>query len=91
MFLLKVHTMTEQEVKNAIKDFPLGSKLQLIKKNGGIVTVRLASHEVEGTEKKDYGEIVVPGLPPAMIVSGGSRFGKFRIDADDIVDIARID
>ncbi len=82
--------MTENEVKAAIQDLPLGCKLQLIKKNGGIVEVTLQSHDVSGTEKKEYGEVVVPALPPAIIVHGGTRFGNFRIDVEDLVDIARI-
>ena len=82
--------MSETEAKEVIKNIPIGSMLQLIKKNGTIIEVRLASHEVSGTEKKDYGDLTVPALPPALIVRGGTRFGNFRIDTDEIVKIARI-
>lgn len=80
--------MTEEEVKAAIKDIPLGSQLQLIKKNGLIAEVSLASHDIEGIPKKDYGHLVVPELPPALIVFGGTRFGKFRIEVEEISHIA---
>ncbi|MEM7549509.1 MAG: hypothetical protein AAF363_07540 [Bacteroidota bacterium] len=83
--------MTEKEAKEAIKEIPVGSKIQLIKKNGVITELRLASHEVSGTEKKDYGDIVVPALPPALIVRGGSRFGNFRLDTEEIVKIAWVE
>ncbi|MEM9857914.1 MAG: hypothetical protein AAF843_11175, partial [Bacteroidota bacterium] len=79
------------EVKETIKDIPVGARLQLIKKNGAIVEVRLASHEVTSIAKKDYGEIVVPELPPALIVRGRSRFGNFRQDIDELVKIAWIE
>ena len=82
--------MTVKEAKNTIKDIPIGSWIQLIKKNGDIVELRLASHDVSGTKKKDYGILIVPALPPAMIVQGGTRFGNFRIDVKDIVKIAWI-
>ncbi|WP_420578286.1 hypothetical protein [Ekhidna sp.] len=83
--------MSEEEIKHAIKDIPVGAKLQLIKSNGDIIEVRLSSHDVSGTEEKDYGELVVPALPPAITVQGGSRFGSFRIEAQEIVKIAWID
>lgn len=82
--------MTEIEVKEIIQDIPIGSKLELIKTNGEILQVTLASHEVEGTEKKDYGSIVVPALPPALTVLG-NRFGKYRIDTEDLVKIAWVE
>ncbi|QCK15188.1 hypothetical protein [Mangrovivirga cuniculi] len=83
--------MTKQEVEDAIKDIPLGSKIQLIKKNGEIVEVRLASHVITSSDKKDYGEVVVPELPPAILVRGGTRFGNFRMETDDLVKIAWIE
>lgn len=83
--------MTEIEAKKAIKDIPIGSRLQLIKKNGVITEVRLASYEVSGTKLKDYGDLVVPALPPALIVRGRSRFGNFRQQIDEIIKIAWIE
>lgn len=83
--------MTTEEVKEAIKEIPVGSKIQLIKKNGDIVEVQLAHDAVEGTERKDYGNIVVPALPPALIVRNTSRMGQFRIDIEDLVKIAWIE
>jgi hypothetical protein len=82
--------MNREEAIESIKTIPLGSKIQLIKKNGVITEVVLASHEVEETIEKQYGNIVVPALPPALIVKGGTRFGSFRIEIDDIVKIAWI-
>jgi len=82
--------MNREEALESIKAIPLGSKIQLIKKNGVITEVVLASHEVEETVEKQYGNIVVPALPPALIVKGGTRFGNFRIEIDDIVKIAWI-
>ena len=82
--------MTEKEALKIIQDIPIGSSIQVIKKNGGIMEVRLASHEGGGTEEKDYGQLVVPALPPAIIVQGGTRFGNFRLELDKIVDIARV-
>ena len=80
--------MKVEEVKEAIADIPLGARLQIIKRNGAILEVVLMSYEVTGTEAKDYGELVVPALPPALIVRGGPRFGNFRVDVDEIIKIA---
>ena len=81
--------MTESEVKEFIDDIPVGSKLQVIKKNGDIMDVVLASHDTAPTEKKVYDGLEVPALPPAIIVQG-SRWGTFRIDVDEILKIARV-
>lgn len=83
--------MTEKEAREAIKEIPIGSRVQLLKTNGDIIEVRLASHEVGGTERKDYGEIVVPALPPAITVLGSLRWGQYRIDTEDLVKIAWVD
>ena len=80
--------MTVDEVKEVIKDVPLGSSLQIIKRNGSILEALLMSYEVTGTEAKDYGDLVVPALPPALIVRGGPRFGNFRVDVEEIIKIA---
>jgi len=80
--------MTQEEAFESIKHIPIGSKIQLIKRNGQITEVILASHEVEETVEKNYGRIVVPALPPALIVKGGSRFGNFRVEVDDVIKIA---
>ncbi len=80
--------MTEKEAQEAIKEIPIGSKLELIKKDGQVVQVILASHEVKGTEEKDYGAIVVPALPAALTVQGGTRFGSYRIDVEELVKVA---
>ena len=80
--------MTVDEVKEAITDVPLGSRLQIIKRNGSILEAVLMSYEVTGTKAKDYGELVVPALPPALIVRGGPRFGNFRVDVEEIIKIA---
>lgn len=82
--------MTETEAQAAIKDLPIGAKLQLIKKNGDIIEVTLASHETRATEEKDYGNLVVPALPPALIVQG-KRWGVFRQETEELVNIAHID
>jgi hypothetical protein len=83
--------MTKDEVYETIQAIPLGTTLELTKKTGAVIEVRLVSHEVEPTEKKDYGSLEVPALPPAIIVQGGTRFGNFRIDVEEIVAIARKD
>lgn len=82
--------MTAEEVSKAIKEIPLGSNIQIIKNNGDIIDYRLASHEVEGVEKKNYEGLEIPDLPEAIIVTGGSRFGKFRVEISEIVNIAWI-
>lgn len=82
--------MTLNDAIESIKTIPLGSRIQLIKRNGVITEVVLASHEIEETVEKNYGRIVVPALPPALIVRGGTRFGNFRIEIDDIIKIAWI-
>ncbi len=81
--------MKEEEAKKIIKDIPVGSKLQLIKSNGDIIDVVLASHETESVEEKKYDNLTVPALPPAITVQGG-RWGTYRIDLDDIVKIAHV-
>ena len=82
--------MKRDEVLDIIKNIPLGSRLEVIKKNGDIVQVSLQSYEVAGTEKKSYDGIEVPALPEAIIVGGGTRFGNYRLDIQDLVQIARI-
>jgi len=81
--------MTQEEAQEAIKDIPVGSRLQLIKNNGEIVEVVLASRETSAVEEKTYDQLTVPELPPAITVQGG-RWGTYRIDLDDIVKIAQI-
>ncbi len=81
--------MTEVDVKKVIKDFPIGAKLQLIKNNGDIIEVVLASHKTEAFEEKDYGTLKVPAMPPAITVQG-KRWGVYRIEIDELVDIARV-
>ncbi|MEM6644188.1 MAG: hypothetical protein AAF616_14500 [Bacteroidota bacterium] len=83
--------MTEAEALKKIKDIPIGSKLELIKSDGQVLEVVLASHEVAGTEKKDYGTLEVPALPPALTVQGGTRFGSFRVDLNEIIKIAWVE
>ncbi len=83
--------MTKEEVIKSIGQIPIGSKMEIIKTNGDIIQVRLASHEVEGLEKKKYSGLEIPELPPAIIVTGGTRFGKFRIEIEEIVKIARVE
>jgi hypothetical protein len=78
--------MTEAEVQEQLKDIPVGAKLQLIKSNGDITDVVLASHDTEAIEKKEYGSTVVPYLPPALLVQG-KRWGVFRLE----IEIARVD
>lgn len=82
--------MTEIEAKERIKDIPVGAKLQLIKSNGDIIDAVLASHDTEAIEKKDYGNTQVPYLPPALLVQG-KRWGVFRIEIEEVINIARVD
>lgn len=83
--------MTIQEAQEQIKSIPLDSKLQLIRKNGLISDVKLASNEIESIDAKDYGDIQIPALPPALLVTGNSRFGKYRVEIDDLVKIAWVE
>ncbi len=87
----KKNDMNQEEAKEAIKDIPIGAKIQVIKKNGDIIEVALASHQVEGVPEKNYEAVDVPELPPAFTVTSRIRFGKFRIDIDEVVNIAWID
>ncbi len=57
--------------------------------NGDIIDVTLASHDTQATEEKKYDNLVIPAMPPAVIVQGG-RWGTYRIDASEIVNIAEI-
>ncbi|MEQ9301128.1 MAG: hypothetical protein RIF33_21310 [Cyclobacteriaceae bacterium] len=82
--------MTEAEVQEQLKEIPVGAKLQLIKSNGDIADVVLASHETEAIEKKDYGNTQVPYLPPALLVQG-KRWGVFRMEIEDVINIARVE
>lgn len=81
--------MNKNEVDDIIKDIPIGSKIQLVKKNGDIIDAVLASQDAEGTEEKDYGELKVPSLPPAIIIQG-KRWGVHRVEIEDLVKIARV-
>lgn len=81
--------MTEAEIKAVIADIEIGARLQVIKTNGDILDVILASHETGPTEEKQYDKLVVPAMPPALIVHGG-RWGSYRINAGDIVKIAKV-
>ena len=65
--------MTKEEAKKAIKNIPIGAKIQVIQKSGNIMDVRLSSHEVGETSKKEYGTLTVPELPPALLVNGHIR------------------
>ena len=83
--------MTVQEAQEAIKDIPLGSTVQLVKTNGDIIEVKLMSKEISAIEAKKYGNMEVPELPPALTVVGGTRFGKYRIEIQEIVKIAWVE
>ena len=83
--------MTQEEAREAIKDIPAGGKIQILKKNGDIIEVVLASHSVEGVPEKNYDAVDVPALPPALTVTSRIRFGQFRMEIDDIVNIAWIE
>ena len=81
--------MTEAEAQNIIKDIPVGAKLQFIKKDGSIIDAVLASHDTNAIEEKEYDNVKVPELPPAIIVQGG-RWGVYRQELEDIINIARV-
>jgi len=80
--------MTKEDAIKAIKNIPIGAKIQVIQKSGNIMDVRLSSHEVNKTEEKRYETITVPELPPALLVHGHIRQGNYRIELEDIVRIA---
>lgn len=81
--------MTEIEVKEIVHNLPVGAKLQVIKTNGDIIEVSLASNEVSSIEAKSYNDLNVPAMPPAIEVQGG-RWGTYRLEISEIVDIARV-
>ncbi|SMG14352.1 hypothetical protein SAMN05661096_00669 [Marivirga sericea] len=83
--------MTKEEAKEAIKDIPIGAKIQVIQKSGNIMDVRLSSHEVSETDEKQYETLTVPELPPALLVHGHIRQGNYRVELEDIVRIAWIE
>lgn len=83
--------MTITEAQKAIEEIPVGSKIQVVKNNGDIIELRLASHAVEEIESQSFGEIVVPKQPPAIIVIGSSRFGQFRLEIEELLKIAWIE
>jgi hypothetical protein len=83
--------MTKEEAQKAIKDIPIGSKIQVIQKSGNIMDVRLSSHEVNDTEKKEYETLTVPELPAALLVHGHIRQGNYRVELEDILRIAWVE
>ncbi|HET8859606.1 hypothetical protein [Marivirga sp.] len=83
--------MTKDEAKKAIKDIPIGAKIQLIQKSGNIMDVRLSSHNVDETAEKQYDTLTVPKLPPALLVNGHIRQGNYRVELEDIVRIAWVE
>lgn len=83
--------MTKEDAKKAIKDIPIGAKIQVIQTSGNIMDVRLSSHDVDETVEKKYDTITVPELPPALLVHGHIRQGNYRIELTDIVKIAWIE
>lgn len=83
--------MTKEETRNAIKDIPVGAKIQIIQKSGNIMDVRLSSHDVSETEEKEYGNTTVPALPPALLVHGHIRQGNYRVELEEIVRIAWVE
>jgi vacuolar-type H+-ATPase subunit D/Vma8 len=88
---LKFQAMTKEDAKEAIKNIPIGAKIQIIQKSGNIMDVRLSSHEVNKTEEKRYEMVTVPELPPALLVHGHIRQGNYRIELEDIVRIAWVE
>ena len=81
--------MTAKEVKGIIEEIPVGSRLQVIKTNGDIIEVSLASNEVSTIEPKIYNDLNIPAQPPAIEVQGG-RWGTYRLEISEIVNIARV-
>lgn len=81
--------MTEKDAHAIIKELPIGAKLQLIKKTGEIVDVQLANHDTSKIAKKQYDDLTIPELPPALIVQG-QRMGTYRIALEDIVKISHV-
>ena len=86
---INYQVMTEREVKEIIHNLPIGAKLQVIKTNGDIIEVSLASNEVNSIEAKNYSDLNVPAMPPAIEVQGG-RWGAYRLEISEIVNIARV-
>ena len=83
--------MNLSEAIKAIEKIPIGSKVQIVKKNGDIIELRLASHLVEEIPSQSFGEIFVPKQPAAITVVGSTRFGQFRLEIEDLLKIAWIE
>lgn len=83
--------MNLSETRAAVEKIPVGSKIQIVKNNGDIIELRLASHVVEEIASQSFGEIVVPEQPPAIIVVGSTRFGQFRLEIEELLKIAWIE
>lgn len=83
--------MKKEEIEKIIKGIPIGAKIQIIQKSGNIMDVRLSSNEVNETDEKNYDNITVPKLPPAVLVHGHIRQGNYRVEINEIVNIAWVD
>lgn len=83
--------MTIEEAKEAIKDIPIGSRIQLLKRDGSVIDVNLSSYDISSIPEKKHRTVTVPEMPAALIVNGRMRFGNYRVEIEDILNIAWVD
>ena len=81
--------MKPEEVKKVIQSVPLGSKIEVVKKNGNAIQVALKSYEIAGSEPKDFNGITIPEVPAALLVAG-PIFGDLRLEIADLARIATV-
>lgn len=81
--------MKPEEVKKVIQSVPLGSKIEVVKKNGNAIQVALQSYEIAGSEPKDFNGITIPEVPAALLVAG-PIFGDLRLEIADLARIATV-
>ncbi len=81
--------MTLQEAKRIIQNVPLGSKIEVVKKNGNAIQVALQSYDITGSEQKVMNGITIPQVPAALLVAG-PIFGDWRLEIADLARIATV-
>jgi hypothetical protein len=79
--------MTQSEAQNIVSEIPVGAMVKLLKTDGSEMTAKLGSQEVRATEKKDYGDVEVPSLPPSVVLESTGHIGNTRIPVDQVKSI----
>lgn len=79
--------MTQQEAQKIIGEIPVGAMVRLTRNDGTKMTAKLGSQKVKATDKKDYGDVEVPPLPPSVVVESTGHIGNTRIPVDEVESI----